>query len=312
MRERWAEEITARAAAQWPEQRQRTLLGGKNLMLPIVEAAPLLRVLGLLTRDGDMSRDGLRKYMQVNHMVSLLAPVVRDLMATHSVVRILDVACGKSYLNLLLAWCFRHRWHHPFRILGVDSDAGVVGKSRERAEKALLEESLRFEVASIRSLDTAAVWNAAFDEEVGVGDIHAVVALHACDTATDEALALGVRLRADFIGAVPCCQAELARGWATLAEEARPGAFAPIWASNHLRREAAATMTDALRTLLLRARGYDVTAMEFVSSEHTPKNTLLRAQRGEGDRERADREYRELKHALGGVSIRLEELLAAD
>ncbi len=310
MRSRWIEEITARAAARWPAERRRTVLGERNLLLPVVEAAPLLRVLGLLNGDGDMSRDAVRKYLQINHMVALLEPVFRDLMRAHETVRVLDVACGSSFLTLLLAWCFEHRWFHACQILGVDRNDAVVQRSRSRAADAGLDHSLAFHAATIGSLDTGDVWSGAFDEPRGTGDIHAVVALHACDTATDEALALGVDLEAEFIGAAPCCQAELAQAWASLADGAAEGPFAPLWSSPHLRREAAATLTDALRTLLLRSRGYQVTAMEFVSSAHTPKNTLIRARRDAAeDGVRARRDYRDLRDSIGGTSIRLEDLL---
>jgi SAM-dependent methyltransferase len=311
MRERWAEEITKRAAAVWTPQRQRAAFGERELLLPVIESAPLLRVLGLLDRHGDMGPDAIRKTTQINHMVGLLRPVFLDLTEQHPVVRVLDVACGSSYLTLLLAWCFEHRWHHPCRILGVDRNPAVVARSRERAADALLAHRLRFEASTIGAFETSATWSAAFGEAIEPGDVHAVVALHACDTATDEALALGVTLAAEFIGVAPCCQAELARAWAQLAEQGRPGPFAPLWSSNHLRREAGATLTDALRTLLLRAHGYRVTAMEFVSSSHTPKNTLLRARRGGGDREQAELEYRDLKAALGGVTLELERLLGS-
>ncbi len=311
MRDRWAEEITARAAAHWTPHRRRHELGDKDRLLPVVEAAPLLRSLRLLKGDGSMSRDGVRKTMQINHMVSLLEPVLQELIRDHSPVRILDVACGNSYLTLALAWCFEHRWHHPAHILGVDRNPGVVHKSRGRAGDAGLERTLRFEAAPLEELDAPSVWAAAFDEDVGAGDVHALVALHACDTATDEAIALGVRLEAGFIGAVPCCHGELARAWERLDGQGIPGDLAPLWASNHLRREAAATMTDALRMLLLRGRGYRTTAMEFVSSSHTPKNTLLRARLGDVDRDAASSDYRSLRSAAGGISIRLEALLGA-
>ena len=310
MQRQWVEEITSRATARWPEQRRRTELGDKRLLLPVVESAPLLRVLRLMDRHGDMTRDGIRKYMQINHMVALLEPVFGDLIGAYPTVRVLDAACGNSYLTLLLAWCFEHRWHHPCQILGVDSNPGVVGTSRDRAQRASLDDLLRFEASAIGSTDAAAMWSGTFGEPAGGGDIHAVMALHACDTATDEALALGVELGADFIGVAPCCQSELSRQWAAFADEDAPGPLAPLWASPHLRREAAATMTDTMRALLLRGCGYRVTAMEFVPSAHTPKNTLLRARRDEEeDRGRARKDYQDLKAALGGASIRLEGLL---
>jgi SAM-dependent methyltransferase len=310
MRDRWAEEITARAAAHWTPHRRRNELGDKDRLIPVVEAAPLLRGLRLLKGDGSMSRDAVRKTMQINHMVSLFEPVLQELIQNHSPVRILDVACGNSYLTLALAWCFEHRWHHPAHILGVDRNPGVVDKSRRRAAAAGLDGTVRFEEAPLEALDVPSAWRDAFDEEVATGDVHALVALHACDTATDEAIALGVRLEVDFIGAVPCCHAELARAWERLDREDAPGALAPVWASNHLRREAAATVTDALRMLLLRGCGYRTTAMEFVSSTHTPKNTLLRARRGGADPGRAHAEYLDLRAASGDAAIRLEGLVA--
>lgn len=309
MRERWAEEITARAAAHWTARRRASELGDRALLLPVVEAAPLFRLLKLLRQDGSMSRAAVRKVMQINHMAFLLEPVMRDLISRHSTVRILDVACGNSYLTFALAWCFEHRWNHPARILGVDRNPGVVGRSSARARDAGLDEILRFETATLSALDAPSVWTGAFAEVVAAGDVHALVALHACDTATDEAIALGISLGSDFIGAVPCCHGELARHWERLDSDGTPGALAPLWASNHLRREAAATLTDALRMLLLRGQGYSTTAMEFISSSHTPKNTLLRARSGEVDREAAVADYRELRLAAGGVAIRLEALL---
>jgi SAM-dependent methyltransferase len=310
MRERWIEEIRTRTAARWPEERIRRELGDKQRMLPLVEAAPLLRALNLLDGRGELSRDTRRKYLQIDHMAQLLEVTIKELMREHPVVRILDVACGSSYLTATLAWCFTHRWRHPCRILGVDRNPDVIERSRERAKLARLDDCLRFATASIAELDTAASWREAFDEPLGQGDVNALFALHACDTATDEALALGVELAAQVIAVAPCCQSELARAWATLADGATRGALAPIWASPHLRREAAATMTDALRASLLGTAGYRVTAMAFVPAEHTPKNTMLRARRGDVDAGRARAEYRELKRSLGGAAIRLETLLA--
>ena len=309
MRERWEEEIRERTRARWPEERIRRELGDKQRMLPLVESAPLLRALGLLDGRGDLSRDTRRKYLQIDHMVSLLEVTVKELMRAHPVVRIIDVACGSSYLTAALGWCFTHRWHHPCRILGVDRNADVVARSRERAELARLDDSLRFAAASIGELDTPTAWRDTFDEPLGPGDVHALFALHACDTATDEALALGVGLEAEIIAAAPCCQAELARSWAGLARDEVPGAFAPIWASPHLRREAGATMTDALRSLLLGTAGYQVTVMAFVPPAHTPKNTMLRARRGGVDPDRARAEYLALRESLGNAAIALERLL---
>jgi hypothetical protein len=317
MRERWVEEITARAAAHWTPERRRGLLGDARLILPPVEAAPLLRALGLLRGDASMAPESVRKYMQINHVVGLLEPLLVELARARPVVRVLDVACGSSSLTLLLAWCFAHRWRHPAEVVGVDRNAAVIASCRERVLAAGLEGladvKVRFEAATIGEIDVAALWTRA-SALGGEGGADVLLALHACDTATDEALALGVAQGAGLVAVVPCCQAELARKWAALAETGAPGPLAPVWRSPHLRREAAATMTDALRALLVRGCGYEVTPMEFVPTEHTPKNTLLRCVRRGADAvaEAALDEYVALRAALGGAGIRLEELLPAE
>lgn len=305
-RERWAQDFAERAADWWTPERTRAQLGTKRLVLPPATSGPLLRALGLLNRDASMPPDRVRKYLQISHMVALLEPFFVDLAARHPVVRVLDAGCGASYLTLLLGWCFAHRWRHPAQVVGVDRNPDVIERCRHSARMALLDGVVRFEVAPLAGLDVATTWERAFGD--GRAGLHALVALHACDTASDDALALGVAEGADFIGVAPCCQAELARRWAELSEGGAPGPFAPLWASPHLRREAGATLTNALRALLLRGCGYEVTAMEFVPTAHTPKNTLLRAVRGgPGGLD----EYQALRDALGGPSLHLEQVLRA-
>ena len=310
MRERWAEAFTARAAAYWTPELVRARLGEKQLLLPVVEAAPLLRALGLLQRDASMTADTLHKYKQINHMVRMLETFMLDLAQHHDRVRLLDAGCGSSYLTLLLAWCFKHVWRRPAWIVGLDRNAAIIRRCRERADLAGLGDMLRFEAAAIDALNPDMLQPPA--NLGGKGPLHALVSLHACDTATDDAMALGVDLGVELLAVAPCCQAELSRKWAALVEAGAGGALAPLWSIPHLRRDAAATITDLLRTLLLRGCGYSVTPMEFVPSEHTPKNTLLRAVRhaGHGDSEALD-QYVRLRRTLGGVGIRLEEILPA-
>ena len=284
-RARWADEIEARARAYWTDGRLAQLLGDKRPVISPRDGGVLLRALGL-TRD-DTSLLQPRKYFQINHMVALLGPALRDLRARHSTIRLLDAGCGRSYLTLLLAWCARHVWRHPLEVLGIDRDADVIAGARRRAELAELSDVARFEVGDITASAPL--------------DVHGVVALHACDTATCDALALGIARGADLLAVAPCCQAELARAWAELAD--RDGAFAPIWRTPHLRREAAADVTDAMRVALLAAAGYDVSAMEFVPAEHTRKNTLIVALRRGAPGSRAA--YEALRDATGGADIRL-------
>lgn len=306
-RDRWAAELTARARAYWTEARTAELARGKALILPPAEAAPLLRALGLINPDAAMPPAQVRKYFQINHMVALLGPALRELRARHAALRLLDAGCGRSYLTLLLAWCARHVWHHPLEVLGVDRNAAVIDECRRRTALALLDDVVRFEATALDGLDVPAAWARAFGAPHGV---HGVIALHACDTATCDALALAIALDAELIAVAPCCQAELARAWTALADAGAAGPFAPIWGAPHLRRETAAHLTDAMRTLLVRAAGYDVRALEFVPAEHTPKNTLIRAVKRTAGDPAARAAYDALCAATGGAGLALADRLA--
>jgi len=289
----WASHFTAIARAYWTPARTRELTGGKALQILPGEAPLLLRALGLLHRDASMPPPQVRKYLQINHMVRLLEPDLARLHARHPVVRLVDAGCGRSYLTLLLAWCARHRGDR-LEVIGVDRNRDVIAECERRTAIAELSDLVTYQATTLDAL--------------AVTGIHGVVALHACDTATCDAIASSVACGAELIAVAPCCQAELARGWTALAERGAAGAFAPIWQAPHLRRELAAHVTDAMRTLLLRAAGYDVTAMQFIAAEHSAKNTLLRAVRGSAT-SRAD--YDALVAATGGVGLGLADRLAS-
>jgi len=295
-RARWAAEIEARARAYWTVERTAQLLGDKQPAIRPAEGAVLLRALGLLRDDASLPPAQARKYFQINHMVALLGPALRVLRERHRTIRLLDVGCGRSYLTLLLAWCARNVWNHPIEVWGLDRDPDVVAEASRRAELSGLADAVRFEVGEAAAL--------AADREV-----HGVVALHACDTATCDALAFGIRVQADVLAVAPCCQAELARGWEALAADNVEGALAPVWRAPHLRRETAADITDAMRVELVRAAGYDVRAMEFVPAAHTRKNTLILAIRGGTADVRVGSAYEQLRDATGGVDIRLARTL---
>ncbi len=297
-RDRWALEFEARAHAHWTTVRTEELLHGKAVLIRPADAALLLRALGLLNGDASMPPAQVRKYLQINHMVGMLGPAFAELRARHPRIRLLDAGCGRSYLTLLLAWCGARVWRHPIEVLGVDRNPDVIEECRRRTAIAGLDELVRFEAAALDGSAAAAAWAP-----------HGVIALHACDTATCDALALGVGLEAELLAVAPCCQAELARGWADLAGRETAGELAPIWNTPHLRRETAAHVTDAMRMLLLRAAGYQVAAIEFVPSEHTRKNTLIRAERAPAPDADAARQYAALVRATGGVGLALEHRL---
>jgi SAM-dependent methyltransferase len=305
-------DLVGRARVHWTKERVAKVTGGKRFLLKPDEAPELLHAIGLLSADATMPADCLRKYSQINHMLALLQPVLDDLAARHKVVRVIDAGCGNSYLTFLLAWYLHVHTRHDCRIVGIDSNPKVVESSRARAAKLGLDGCLRFDVSRIDALAWERSFRQLFPEDCPEADDefprpHLVVALHACDTATDSALGLGIGASADVLAVAPCCHAELAKLWSGMDGPVHP--FRPVFASANLRRDAAAVMTDALRMLLVRRCGYEVTATEFVPSDHTPKNRLLLCiRRGRYLRE-AGEQYERLKESLGGAAITLETLV---
>jgi len=309
-RQKWAEHFTAHARDYWTDERVGRLTAGNDLAILPSESPLLLRALGLLHRDASMPPSRVRKYRQINHMVAALGPSLRELAERFETVHIVDVGCGRSYLTLLLAHYFEHRLHHPVCIIGIDRNPEVVVESRRRAEIAAYSDTVRYEAASVGEVDLPRLWGDLFaggdkNADEAATETHMLVSLHACDTATDDALALGMRAGCHFLAAAPCCQAELAAAWSKLADDTE-GPFAPVWTSPHLRRTTAATVTDTLRMLLLSAVGYWATAIEFVPSEHTPRNTLIRGVRRTGPDRDKWQKYLTLRDATGGCPISLE------
>lgn len=260
----------------------RKVMGGKDRTLRPDASAPLLRVIGIMNADGTVSAKSAKKYKQVEHFVELCRPVWSRLVAQRAPsesepLRVLDLGCGNGYLGFVLAEALRLA-EIPLRLHGVDRRADVIAQCAERAGVLSLP-GLSFAQSTIAELEPQRT-------PLG-GAPELVVALHACDTATDDALALAVRAGASAILAAPCCQHELAEqlreGQGQGESQGQGGrAAAPVPAllrHSILRQDYAATLTDALRVELLEACGYHVDAIEFVGSQHTPKNLLLRAHR---------------------------------
>lgn len=301
------DDFAARAAAHWTPERLAKLVHGKRWPITPAAAPVLLRVIGLLNADATLSADSVRKLSQVNHLLSLLRPSLDDLAERHRVVRVLDAACGTSFVALIAAWYLARSKQHTVEVLGIDRDPRVIGTSRQRAAELGCGDHVRFSARPLEPLAWREGYREAFAGEGDVPRPHLVLALHACDTATDDALALAIGARADVIAVAPCCQAELARAWADRPLDDHP--LGPLFHTPNLRRDAAATATDALRLLLTRASGYEVTATEFVPSAHTPKNRLLLATRRGQHLASALAEFDALKRALGGPTLQLEALL---
>jgi SAM-dependent methyltransferase len=235
-----------------------------------------------LFRATRISRD---KERQVQHYVELLRPLP---IWERERIRVVDAGCGKAYMSLALV-AYGREVGTRVELVGIDVNPTVIETVREIAS-ALGYDEARFEVSTIADYTS--------DEPIDL-----LVSLHACDTATDEAIAAGVRLDADAIVLAPCCHHELA---AQIASREKDG----LLRHGLLLGRQADLVTDALRAAALEIVGYRVEVIEFVSAEHTAKNVMLRAERAPS-RSRADRaaaEYAELRDRFG-VEPAIERLL---
>lgn len=218
----------------------------------------LLKELHLLTRAGDLNADSLRKLKQVNHLAGLLAPALDDVLQRFGDPVVVDCGAGKSYLGFIVYELFL-KGAGKGRLLALESRPDLARSGAERAAR-LGFERLAFVEAPI---DAAPVPDR----------VHLVTALHACDTATDDALALAIRHGADHVAVVPCCQAEVARQLAE-ARDASP-LLAPLFEHPWHRREFGSHLTNVIRALALEAHGYRVTVTELAGWEHSLKNELI-------------------------------------
>lgn len=301
-------DFTERCLAHWTKERLTKLIGQHKYHVLPTNAPLLLRTLGLLNSDGSMSADSTRKFIQINHLLALFRPSLEELNERHKKVRILDAGCGSSFLTFILAWAYRELWRHDALLIGVDSNASLIAKNQVSADSMGLSDLVKFATSSIGDVNWPELmghFGQEIQEEPKKSRPHAVVALHACDVATDDAIALGIKLQADFIAVAPCCQAELARQWRQRADENLPHPLKPAFKNPHLRRELAAHFTDLARALILRGHGYEVTTTEFTMSHATPKNTLILATRRGSFLKEAQAEYSKLAEWMGGCEISL-------
>ena len=243
--------------------------------VPLPEGTPdrLLQVIGLQTADGRIKPTMRAKFTQINEFLKHLAHgLAAAKLNDGRELRVLDCGCGASYLTLAAHHYLSRIRKLPVRVLGVDADAALVAKSTARAAE-LGAENLAFVCERIGRRDDPA-------------DV--VLALHACDTATDDALAQAVRCGARLVLSVPCCHHHLNA-------QLKADVLRPMLRHGLLRERTADIITDAARAAALRVLGYTVDVVEFVSPEHTNRNLMLRAVAGGpiGERVAAD-EYRAL------------------
>jgi SAM-dependent methyltransferase len=272
----------------------------KERLLP--EDDPLFRALGLADADGRLKPSRRDKHRQVEEFLRLLDSAVTEAIekgqlrrpTAEEPLRVADLGCGNGYLTLAAERFLTTARGLPVHLVGVD----VKEQSREHNEKVARELGLDAEFV------VGTIGGAELDPAPEV-----VLALHACDTATDEALARAVEWEASLVLAAPCCHHDVA---AQLRRAPTPAPYAMLTRHGILRERLADTLTDALRATLMRLQGYRVDVVQFVESKHTPRNTLLRATRTGAPVKGGSlrRDYDELVETWG-IRPKLAELLDA-
>jgi SAM-dependent methyltransferase len=242
------------------------------------QSVPLLKALHILTHNGGLNADSRRKLKQVQHLAQLIKPAIDDALKEKDQPVLADLGAGKSYLGFIL-YDLYFRLAGRGKVIAVEARADLIETAKKIAAESGFDR-MDFALGKIA------------DAEVGPVDI--VTALHACDTATDEAIQFALRHDAKFVALVPCCQAEVAREL-----ENAKGPLEQLWRHPIQRREFGAHFTNVLRGLYLEAHGYKVRVTEFTGFEHTQKNEMIFAERHQRSNPRARTAFEKLTEEIG-------------
>lgn len=277
--------VSTPAAGRKPSPAEQGVAQLANVLQP-GQSVELLQELHILTREGRINQDSRRKLKQVQHLYQFIEKLLAELPEGGAQATLADHGAGKSYLGFILYdLFFRHRgggW-----VYGIETREELVQRSRVLAER-LGFERMRFLPLSVAD---------SMQSDELPPRIDVVTALHACDTATDDAIAFGLAKKARTMVLVPCCQAEVAaclRQHKALALARTP--LAELWRHPLHTREVGSQLTNVLRCLYLEAHGYQVTVTELVGWEHSMKNELIIA--------------RHTGHRKASAAQRLQALLA--
>ncbi len=264
----------------------------KRRIIPEGIACPFLEAIGVMTPSGQVRAKKRHKFRQINRFLEFVEDIVPAL-PSEGPLNVIDYGCGKSGLTFALHHLLTTVHGRTVHMIGLDRNRQVLQTCEEIASNLKLR-GLEFHHGDIA-------------EFPGTSPVHLAVSLHACDTATDAALAKAVQLETDVILSVPCCQHELA-------PQLHSEELAAILEHGLLRDRVATIATDAMRAVLLELSGYSTQVLEFIELEHTPKNILIRGVKSprtvdDASCRRLWHRYESLKRVLGVKEFRLEELL---
>lgn len=255
------------------------------------QSIELLKELHILTREGKLNQDSRRKLKQVNHLYRFIEPLLKEIQQDHEDITLVDHGAGKSYLGFILYDLFFKNLEGKFNIFGIETRDELVDKSHALAMK------LGFPSMSFLNISVAE----SIESDALPATIDIVTALHACDTATDDAIRFALRKKTRFIVLVPCCQAEVATVLRKnkAADLAANNTLAELWRHPIHTREFGSHITNVLRCLQLEAHGYQVNVTELVGWEHSMKNELIIARYRDLPRRRPVERLNEMLKTFG-------------
>ncbi|MRW85707.1 methyltransferase [Pseudoduganella sp. FT26W] len=254
------------------------------------QTVALLQELHILTRDGKMNQDSRRKLKQVYHLYQFIEPLLKQVLGEKDNVSLVDHGAGKSYLGFIIYDLFFKALQNDSHIYGIETREELVVRSQELARQ------FNFPGMSFLPLSVAESTESKLLPE----QIDVVTALHACNTATDDAIQFALKKKARHIVLVPCCQAEVASVLKkNKGQSLGKSALTEIWRHPIHTREFGSQITNVLRCLQLEAHGYDVTVTELVGWEHSMKNELIIATYKNLPRKRPSERLKEVLETVG-------------
>ena len=262
---------------------------GQKYEIRSTQSHELLKELHILTRDGKLNQDTRRKLKQVYHLVQFIEPLLEEVLGRKEHLTLVDHGAGKSYLGFILNDLFCKLQEKPSTIIGIELREELVKKSQVLASKLEFNNMQFLHLSVEESLSSNLI-----PHEVDV-----VTALHACNTATDDAIRFALSKKAKHIVLVPCCQAEVAATFRKNKATSSKNELSEIWRHPIHAREFGSHITNVLRCLQLESHGYDLTVTELVGWEHSMKNELIIATQKNLDGKKASERKTKLLHDVG-------------
>lgn len=263
-------------------------IANRDYFIKVGPADDVLKAIGILGENGKIRNDMIRKYNQIDHYIELVDDMLKTLCSKYGSLNVIDCGCGKSYLSFVLNYYIKDVLKKNCYFTGLDISKTVIDASYRIAEN-LGYKNMNFRITDIR-------------DYTAEKDIHLVISLHACDTATDEAISLAVRNNAKAMVVVPCCQKEILSQYSF-------DMLHSITKHGVLKARLADILTDGIRLLILEALGYKVSIVEYVSPLETPKNLMIRAEKAGSINYSLINEYKKLKETLG-IHPTIEKLIS--